>query len=184
MALGPVAGLMMAGGGALDYFGQREANRRNIDFAREQMAWEERMSNTAVQRRAADFEAAGFNRMLATGSEASTPSGTSPVVTSELESAAHSAESLPRLAADLNAIRASTSVDQKSAGLITEQTKAARAAARVAERDAARADRQASAEADIEKKFPGRLGQLDAVLSRFGLGAASSGLNFSTKGKN
>jgi hypothetical protein len=65
-------------GGILGFKGQKDTNKASLMAAREQMAFQERMSNTAVQRRMADLEKAGINPLLAGQYDASTPAGAMP----------------------------------------------------------------------------------------------------------
>lgn len=62
-------------GGLFSASGQHAANQTNIQLAREQMRFQERMSSTAVQRRMADLRAAGINPILAGKYDATTPPG-------------------------------------------------------------------------------------------------------------
>lgn len=62
--------------GVGDYMATKDANEKNLASAREQMAFQERMSNTGYQRATVDMIKAGLNPMLAyTQGPASTPSG-------------------------------------------------------------------------------------------------------------
>lgn len=100
-------------GGLLGKSGQDKANALNYRIAKEQMAFQERMSNTAYQRAAGDLEKAGLNRILALGSPASSPGGASATMQNanallgtSLGAAANSALAAKRLSEDMKTMTA------------------------------------------------------------------------------
>lgn len=95
-------------GGIFGDSGARRQNRAALQIAREQMAFQERMSSTAVQRRVQDMRAAGLNPILAAGNPASSPAGqTAPVVNTRLMRA-QAIQQMATSAANLRYITAQT----------------------------------------------------------------------------
>lgn len=135
---------------------QEDANEQNVMLAREQMAFQERMSSTAYQRATADMRSAGLNPMLAfSQGGASSPSGSTAVVQNSAVAGQQSAASAANTIAALQALqlnRAQVDQVQAQTAQIRSQTmdQAVNTAAKLAEIQNVRAQALAT-----EERVPG-----------------------------
>jgi len=128
-------------GAAGSMIGQASANRTNRGIAEDQTAFQERMSSTSYQRAVEDLNKAGLNPMLAyQQGGASSPSGASIPVQSELGGAVSSAmqsaqvlAGIEKMKAETDQARATALVSAAMAPKIAAEARTANVAANVAQ---------------------------------------------------
>lgn len=161
------------GASALNYFGAREANRANRQMAREQMHFQERMSNTAYQRMTQDMREAGLNPILGLNSGgASAPPGATATMQNELQGALNSAVEVRRANAELENLKAQNKFIEAQISQVNSQAALNKELAKVAEAEQALKNFSAKS---VEATLPGL--QVEADIDRGYIGPAVRYIN-------
>lgn len=120
-------------GPVLGYIGQRQANDANKDIAhnanvmaqanaREQMQFQERMSNTAHAREVADLKNAGLNPILSVNAGASSPNGAAGGTTTGAPQQ-NTMSGIVSTALEMKQMRMAVAKQEKELALMTSQKK-------------------------------------------------------------
>ncbi len=172
MPLPLAAGLAIGAGVSAvgSFLGQRQANIANRMMAREQMAFQERMSSTAYQRGIEDLKKAGLNPMLAySQGGASSPGGAQATMRSETDAAVSSAKAGSMAASELKSMAGQRELMYNQARLAANSAEREAAATQLTYRDQAQREMQT----DILKlQLPSLINSARVESTRFGTSGA------------